>query len=147
MSRQRSAGSAVAAVLAVGYLALVIVRAFGSDGGGWTEVLAFLPILVGSVLLGLLLIAWYSHFSRARLRRLVADHPNAVVFTAELTPELKVYVETKQGAASNQHRVGVPHFHTVVASVEGISLWGGPPARPAEFLRVEWAAISDIRRE
>ena len=112
--------------LVIGTVAIVFLRAFGPLGEGWDDVLGFLPFLAGGVALALLLNVGYGEFARARRRRLTHDHGDAAVFTAEMTPALKKYLQFDWSRDTSAQRVGqTPHFFTTVASPDGTSLWNG----------------------
>ncbi|MBT2516256.1 hypothetical protein J7E29_02305 [Streptomyces sp. ISL-90] len=69
-----------------------------------------------------------------------------MVFTAEMTPALKKYLQFDQSGYSSTELVGkTPHFFTAVASSDGISLWNGPASRPMKFWQIDWASILDVR--
>ncbi|RXZ71859.1 hypothetical protein [Agromyces albus] len=134
--------------LGIGSMAMVFVRAFGPLGNGWDDVLGFLPFLAGPVAAALLVGVAYGEFALARRRRLTRDHADAVVFTAEMTPALKKYLQLDPSRFPSAERVGkTPHFFTAVASSDGISLWYGPASRPIEFWQIDWASILDVRPE
>lgn len=48
-------GLVVAILLVIATVAMVFVRAFGTRGDGWDDILAFLPFLAGGIALGLLM--------------------------------------------------------------------------------------------
>jgi hypothetical protein len=134
--------------LVIGTVAMVFVRAFGPLGKGWDDVLGFLPFLAGGVVVALLLNVGYGEFARARRRRLTHDHGDAAVFTAEMTPALKKYLQFDRSRDTSTQRVGqTPYFFTTVASSDGISLWNGPASRPIKFWQIDWASILDVRPE
>jgi hypothetical protein len=141
-------GLLLAILLVIGTVAMVFIRAFGTLGEGWDDILGFLPFLAGGVAVGLLLNIGYSQFARARRRRLTHDNGDAVVFTAEMTPALKKYLQFDRSRYTSAERVGqTPYFFTAVASSDGISLWNGPASRPIKFWQIDWASILDIRPE
>jgi hypothetical protein len=141
-------GLLLAIPLVIGTVAIVFVRAFGPLGEGWDDVLGFLPFLAGGVAVALLLNVGYGEFARARRRRLTYDHGDAFVFTAEMTPALKKYLQFDPSRFTTAERVGkAPYFFTAVASPDGISLWNGPASRPIKFWQIDWASIVDIRPE
>ena len=105
-------------------------------------------ISAGGVALALLVNVGYGEFARARRRRLTHDHGDAVVFTAEMTPALKKYLQFDRSRHTSAERVEkTPYFFTAVASSDGISLWNGPASRPIKFWQIDWASILDIRPE
>lgn len=67
-----------AILLSIATVAVVFARAFGSQGQGWSDILAFLPFLTGGIALGLLLNFGYGQFARSRRQRLARDHADAV---------------------------------------------------------------------
>lgn len=141
-------GLFLAILLVISTVATVFVRAFGTRGEGWDDVLGFLPFLAGGVAGGLLLNVGYSQFARARRRRLMHDHGDAVVFTAEMTPALKKYLQFDRSRYTSAERVGkTPHVFTAVVSPDGISLWSGPASRPIKFWQIDWASILEIGPE
>lgn len=58
-------GLVVAILLVIATVAMVFVRAFGTRGDGWDDILAFLPFLAGGIALGLLMNFAYGQFARA----------------------------------------------------------------------------------
>lgn len=141
-------GLVLAILLVIGTVGMVFVRAFGPLGEGWEDVLGFLPFLAGGVAVALVVNVGYGEFARARRRRLTHDHGDAVVFTAEMTPALKNYLQYERSRDTSAERVGqMPHFFTTVASPDGISLWNGPASRPLNFWQIDWASILGVRPE
>ena len=69
-----------AILVSIATVAVVFVRAFGSQGQGWSDTPAFLPFLAGGIALGLLLNFGYGQFARSHRQRLARDHADAVVF-------------------------------------------------------------------
>jgi len=139
-------GLLLAILLVIGTVAMVFIRAFGPLGEGWDDILGFSPLLAGGVAVALLLNVGYGEFARARRRRLTHDHGDAVVFTAEMTPALKTYLQFDPSGYTSAERVGqTPYFFTAVASSDGISLWNGPASRPIKFWQIDWSSILDVR--
>lgn len=140
-------GSVLAAVLAVGSFAMVFVRAFGERGDGWADVLELLPLLGGAVVVGVAMIGGFSGYERARLRYLQKQFPDAVIFTAEMTPALKQLLRSRSAERANADPAGLPHFFTAVASNEGLSFWRGWGTRSVMFWQIDWSSILELRPE
>lgn len=137
-----------AILLSIATVAVVFARAFGSQGQGWSDILAFLPFLTGGIALGLLLNFGYGQFARSRRQRLARDHAHAVVFSSEMTPALRKYLQSDpERHESPELTLRTPHYFTVVASSDGLSMWSGWASRPTKFWHIGWASILDIRPE
>ncbi|WP_157372772.1 hypothetical protein [Agromyces sp. Root81] len=141
-------GLMFAVLLTLGSFALVAIRAFGSRGDGWADILEFLPFLAAGIGFGLALNFAYAKFARMRLHRLAKDHPDAVLFTAEMTPALMQFLRSEANRRENPASVGrLPHFYTAVASVDGLSFWRGSAPYPVKFWQIDWGSIRDLRPE
>lgn len=141
-------GLVYAVLLTVGSFAVVIVRAFSPGGGGWEDILKLLPVLGGAVVLSVAMVGGVSGFAKARLRRLEREFPDAVVFTAEMTPALKQLVKSQLAERTQvEPAPGVPHFFTAVASDEGLSFWSGGATRPVRFWEIDWSSVLELRPE
>ena len=137
-----------AILLSVATVAVVFVRAFGSQGQGWSDILAFLPFLAAGIALGLLMNFGYGLFVRSRRQRLAREYADAVVFSSEMTPALKTYLQSDpKRYESPESILRTPHFFTVVASSDGLSLWSGWASRPTKFWHIGWASIFAVRPE
>ena len=145
MKARLPGGLVLGIFLTLGSLAMVFVRAFGSRGDGWNDIREFLPVLAGALLVGGALVIGYSWFAVARLRRLEREHPSAVLFTAEMTPELKQLLKSRIRDGRAEQAIWLPHFFTVVATSEGLRFWRGCAAQPKEFWRIEWPSVLELK--
>lgn len=142
------AGLVLAVLLTVGSFAMVFVRAFGPRGDGWEDVLELLPLLGGAIVVGVAMVGGVSGFAKARLRHLEREFPDAVIFTAEMTPALKQLVQSRLAERiPAEHAARVPHFFTAVASNEGLSFWRGWATRPVMFWQIDWSSVLELRPE
>ena len=139
-------GLVVAVLIVGGSIAMVFVRAFGERGDGWDDILEFLPFLAAGLAGGIILNTAYGEIALARRRRLTRENGDAIVFTAEMTPTLKAILKVHDGTSlGTPRRNRAPYFFTVVASDQGITLWGGTPTRPRSFWQIDWESIAEIQ--
>jgi hypothetical protein len=127
-------------------VALVFVRAFGSHGNGWNDILVFLPVLVGAMALTLMYIFIGMRFAIARDKRLARDHPDAIVIRAQMTPKLKKRLKSDPSQYATPELIGrTPNLFTTLADSDGISLWSGPASNPVKFWAIDWASVQNVR--
>jgi hypothetical protein len=63
-----------------------------------------------------------------------------------MTPALEEYLQSDPGRYESPELARrTPHFFTVVASSDGLSLWSGWASRPTKFWHIDWASILDVR--
>ena len=146
MGRGVPGGLIWAIVLTIGSLAMVFIRAFGANGDGWHDIREFAPFYLGAIVLAFPFIALFTLYADARDRRLTRDHPDALVFGAEMTPALKDLLKsTPESAASPALAGRAPSWFTVVADADGVTFWLGPGWNPVKFWGVDWEAVWGLR--